>query len=681
MIMKQDLKDLIEISRYYGKDKRAVIAGGGNTSMKTTERLWVKASGHALASIDEEGFAMLDREKLKLISTRDYSSDPFQREREIKDDLAAANLSPARRPSVETSLHDLIRYTYVVHLHPTFINGILCGNNAEDYITGIFGEEALYIPYCDPGYTLFKEIEIRLAEYRKSYTKDPAVILIQNHGIFAGAESIAEIRKIYDELFERLGEYAGSMPSTEEIEAATEITEILPALRMQLSGGGIKTLRVRNNRLIQHFAASPEAFTKVSRPFTPDVIVYCKSVYLYLENKGTTAELIEEAEPAIVDLRKANGYTPKVLLIRGTGLVAAGDNAADADTILDVFEDMMQMAWLSESFGGPHPLSPEQVQFIDTWEVENYRRKAASGQAVEGIANQRTIIVTGAAMGFGAGIARGLFERGANIVIADINEDAGNATLDEFRKMGRKNQAIFVRTDVSDPASLENLMFETVKAFGGLDTFISNAGILRAGGLDEMDEDTFDLVTKINYNAYFYGTKAASRIMKVQQKTAAGAANAGNTEPAPADVSHTSRPAGRQHFCDIIQINSKSGLSGSKMNFAYAGGKFGGIGLTQSFALELAPYNIKVNSVCPGNFFEGPLWSDPENGLFIQYLNAGKVPGARNIEDVKKHYESQVPLGRGCRPGDVLKAILYVMEQEYETGQAVPVTGGQTMLR
>ena len=81
------------------------------------------------------------------------------------------------------------------------------------------------------------------------------------------------------------------------------------------------------------------------------------------------------------------------------------------------------------------------------------------------------------------------------------------------------------------------------------------------------------------------------------------------------------------------------------------------------------------------NFFEGPLWSDPENGLFVQYLNAGKVPDAKNTDDVRKHYESQVPMGRGCRVEDVLRAVLYVMEQEYETGQAVPVTGGQNMLR
>jgi sorbitol-6-phosphate 2-dehydrogenase len=131
---------------------------------------------------------------------------------------------------------------------------------------------------------------------------------------------------------------------------------------------------------------------------------------------------------------------------------------------------------------------------------------------------------------------------------------------------------------------------------------------------------------------------------------------------------------------DIVQINSKSGLEGSNRNSAYAGSKFGSIGLTQSFAKELVEHGIKVNSVCPGNYFEGPLWSDPETGLFVQYLRTGKVPGAKSIADVKRFYELKVPMGRGARIEDVLRAILYLVEQEYETGQALPVTGGQVML-
>ena len=113
----------------------------------------------------------------------------------------------------------------------------------------------------------------------------------------------------------------------------------------------------------------------------------------------------------------------------------------------------------------------------------------------------------------------------------------------------------------------------------------------------------------------------------------------------------------------------------------HAGGKFGGVGLTQSFALELAPFRIKVNAVCPGNFYEGPLWSNPETGLFLQYLHAGKVPGAKTVEDVRKYYMDQVPMRKGTGPEDVTKAVLYLIEQTCETGQAVPVTGGQVMLR
>ncbi|HBG57502.1 MAG TPA: hypothetical protein DDX07_05760, partial [Porphyromonadaceae bacterium] len=269
------------------------------------------------------------------------------------------------------------------------------------------------------------------------------------------------------------------------------------------------------------------------------------------------------------------------------------------------------------------------------WEVENYRRRVAAG-ASRGRADNRIIVVTGAAQGFGEGIGRCLLQEGANIVVADLNEEAGRATAADFNRIAKNNQAIFVKTNVAEMASLENLVHETVAAFGGIDCFISNAGVLRAGGLEEMTPGDFDFVTRINYNAYFYGTKVVSRVMKLQTKYASG-----------------------DYFADIIQVNSKSGLQGSKANFAYAGGKFGGIGLTQSFALELAPFRIKVNAICPGNFYEGPLWSNPENGLFVQYLKAGKVPGAKTVEEVKAFYLSKVPMGKGCTPADVTKGVLY----------------------
>ena len=655
--MEKGVQQLIEISQFYGKNSEMVIAGGGNTSFKTAEKIWVKASGSALATISEDGFAVLDRQRLQQISKNNYSNNPFERESQIKDDLAAATITKGRRPSVETSLHDLMNYSFVVHLHPTVVNGLMCAKNAEKISNELFGDEVLYVPYTDPGYILFKDIEARVAEFKKRLNKDPKVIFLQNHGVFVAANSIEEIKDIYSDILDKINGRIQKQVPYGNIELAEGTSEFIPALRMMLSDAELKTLKLRNNALIEEFIGSKNDFDKIQKPFTPDIIVYCKSNYIYLENNENGAALIKEFAEKYAQFKQEQTHDPKVIAVKGYGIIAVGENAAQTTIILDVFEDMMKISWLTESFGGQNFMTAEQIQFIDTWEVENYRRKVSAGGAGKGRVENKTIVVTGAAQGFGEGIARELMLEGANIVVADINPEVGQKTADNFNSLAAKNSSIFIKTDVSNSENLNKMLEQVVSEFGGVDIFISNAGILRAGGLDEMTPETFDLVTKINYNAYFYCTKAVSKVMKLQTEYK------------------------QDYYCDIVQINSKSGLKGSKKNFAYAGGKFGGIGLTQSFALELAPNRIKVNSVCPGNFYEGPLWSDPENGLFVQYLNAGKVPGAKTIDDVKNFYLAQVPLGKGCSPKDVVKAVLYAVEQTNETGQAIPVSGGEEMLR
>ncbi len=655
--MQKEIKDLIEVSRFFGKNKNYTLAGGGNTSYKNDKHIWIKASGVSLANIEEDGFAILDRQKVQIVRTKTYTSDAQKREVEVKNDLIAANIEPEnqRRPSVETSFHDLINYAFVVHMHPTLTNALMCSNNARKMTLELFGEEALYITY-DPGYPLFMKVKTALKAYREKFTNDPKIIFLENHGIFVSADNTDEIKSIYASVTQIIEKAIGGTKKFKSLEIKDDITQFIPALRMLLSADKGKILKLRHTGLHTHFYSSKESFKKASLPFTPDIIVYCKSAYIYIENSESPESIILDFQSQLPFFIKKHGYAPKIIMIKDYGIIAAEDTADAANIALDVYEDLLKVSLYSEAFGGPHFLGKDEISFVDNWEVENYRRKISKGADGANLFDQKVCIVTGAAQGFGEGLADSLVKNHANVIIADLNTAKGQETTEKFALNCKKNQVIFQKSDISNIQSVSQLIKKTVENFGGLDLFISNAGILHAGSLEEMKPEVFQLMTKVNYEGFFLCTKEASAVLKLQNKF---------------------KP---DHFSDIIQINSKSGLQGSNKNFAYAGAKFGGIGLTQSFALELAPFKIKVNAICPGNFFEGPLWADPEKGLFIQYLNTGKVPGAKNIEDVKKHYESQVPLNRGCQAEDVMKAIQYIVDQKYETGQAIPVTGGQIML-
>jgi sorbitol-6-phosphate 2-dehydrogenase len=288
--------------------------------------------------------------------------------------------------------------------------------------------------------------------------------------------------------------------------------------------------------------------------------------------------------------------------------------------------------------------------------VDSLGTYEAEFSKVHGRAAGKVAVVTGAAQGFGFEIATDLAAQGAWVALADINVDGVNTAAAKINAACGREAAVGVAVNVAEIDSLHAALKQVVATFGGIDLFVSNAGVLRAGSVKTLSVKDLDFVTSVNYKGYFLAVQAVAPILELQHKAVPGV------------------------WFDIIQINSKSGLVGSNKNGAYAGSKFGGIGLTQSFALELVEDGIKVNSICPGNFYDGPLWSDPQKGLFKQYLDSGKVPGAKTFEDVKKFYEAKVPMRRGCTTPDVMKAIYYLMEQAYETGQAIPVTGGQVML-
>lgn len=657
--MKKEISELIEISRFYGKQKEFVIGGGGNISYKDDKYLWVKASGISLENIDEDGFAILSRERLLRMRTEKYSDDLVTRENEVKNDMIRSLVDPVegKRPSVETLLHDSLEFRYVAHTHPTMVNAIMCSREAGKTITRLFKDDVIFVEYTDPGHVLFGVVDRRISEFKKQHGNHPQIIFLENHGIFVGADNVKEIKEIYQRIIETIISETDEPLKIEEKTVDPGITGILPAIRMMMTGEGVRTAGIRNNSLIAYYSESIERFRRVSIPATPDMVVFCKPSWLYIENTDTFQDIINEAQRKINDFKTKNEYYPKILVLRNIGVIGLDDNWHSLNILLDVFENLLKVNYYANKFGGYKPLTPEQIKFIDEWEVEKFRRNLLKKERSSDVFQNKIAVVTGGAQGFGAGIVKALFEQGISVVVADLKVRKGEKLVKKLNQSSKSAGALFVETDVSNEKSVENMVFETVKQFGGIDILISNAGVLKAGSLEEIDSETFDFVTDVNYKGYFNCVKKVSKVMKLQ--------NQYNPEK----------------YFDIIQVNSKSGLSGSNKNFVYAGSKFGGIGLTQSFALELADNKIKVNSICPGNYFDGPLWSDPDNGLFVQYLKAGKVEGAKTVEDVKYYYEKQVPMGRGCSVEDIMVAIRYVIEQKYETGQAIAVTGGQVMLR
>ncbi|MBM3458413.1 MAG: sorbitol-6-phosphate dehydrogenase [Armatimonadetes bacterium] len=254
----------------------------------------------------------------------------------------------------------------------------------------------------------------------------------------------------------------------------------------------------------------------------------------------------------------------------------------------------------------------------------------------------RVALVTGAGQGLGEALAHRLAAEGCLVTAADRNGPQAEAVAAAIRETG--SRALGLQADVTSESEVEEMVARTVAEWGSLDILVANAGVLKSHDIQEFPLADWQFVLNVNLTGYFLCARAAARVMAAQRRGV------------------------------IIQINSKSGKKGSFRNSAYAASKFGGIGLTQSLALDLAPYGVRVNAVCPGNLLDGTLWTQ---SLYELYARKWGI----SPEEVRKKYEDQVPLGRGCTYADVANVVLFLAgdESAYMTGQAINVTGGQQL--
>ena len=252
--------------------------------------------------------------------------------------------------------------------------------------------------------------------------------------------------------------------------------------------------------------------------------------------------------------------------------------------------------------------------------------------------NGKVAVVTGASQGLGEALAKRLDAEGCKVAVCDFNIEGAKAVASQLK------DAIAIPVNVTDFAQCEQMAKTVLDKWGKVDILVSNAGIVKSGDIYNLTPEAFAQVTAVNLNGYFNVVKAFAPAMLSAKKGS------------------------------IIQINSKSGRKGSFKNGAYAASKFGGVGLTQSLALEFAESGVRVNCICPGNLLNSPLWV---NSLFKQYAANQGITEA----EVREKYINQVPMKRSCEYKDIEDVMVFLASDysSYMTGQAINVTGGQQM--
>ncbi len=350
------LATITRLSHQFGTSDY-VKGGGGNTSAKDAQTVWVKPSGTVLSGLKPEDFVAIDRSRLALLYNTPTPADPQAREALVKDIMAAAVCPGSQgRPSVEAPLHESLDARFVVHTHPAMVNGLCCAKQGKVTAAKLF-PKALWIDYIDPGYTLCMKVRKDIHEYQQRYGKQPEIILLENHGIFVSANCDKHIEQLYEDIFAIL--------KAEYIKAS--VTVEFPAVR-PLSAEKLACARDAFGKVFsaQHaaFIAGVEKFAAAEGPISPDHIVYSKS-FPYVENPT------KEGVAAFVQQR---GYEPAVV-ITDDAVYGLGSSPKSAQLALELAIDGAMIMHYAKAFGGIQFMSDRARAFIENWEVESYRKK------------------------------------------------------------------------------------------------------------------------------------------------------------------------------------------------------------------------------------------------------------------------------------------------------------------
>ncbi|HEY1472713.1 MAG TPA: bifunctional aldolase/short-chain dehydrogenase [Pseudolabrys sp.] len=527
-------------TRLIGRDARLVLHGGGNSSLKTKARdlagaevaaMRVKGSGADMGTIEPGGFSAVRLEPLRALRARKKLSDA-----EMARAQRAFLIDPqAPSPSVEMLLHAFTPAKFIDHTHATAVLSLIDQANAVALCAEVFGGRLGFVRYLMPGFGLAK----KAAEV---FDKDKSVegLILDKHGIFTFGETA---RESYERMIEfvslaenRLKKNRKSVFAAaklpQRIASATEVAPILRGACTLRDAGGEGAhkrpiLEFRTGTAILNFVNGKE-IARYARAgvITPDHVIRVKPWPLIVPapaagELGGFQRAAHKAAQKFIDTYKAyfarhrtraNGATmhapaPRVVLVPGLGLFGLGASAKDARIAADIAQAAVDGITDAEAFGRFTSISAADMFDCEYWPPELAKLGARQDLPLGG----QVAVITGAGGAIGAATASAFAAAGAEVALLDLDLKAAS---ERAKAIG--GNALALKCDVTDAASVRDAFAQVVATFGGVDIAISNAGAAWQGRIGEVDEATLRKSFELNFFAHQKVAQAAVQIMLAQ---------------------------------------------------------------------------------------------------------------------------------------------------------------------
>lgn len=645
----QPLRDLVARSQRIGSDQELVVFGGGNTSSKgeihdhlgrLKKVLWVKGSGADMQYAVDRDYPGLYLEELLALAGFESMTDDL-----MVDYVTRALVDPtSRRPSIETLLHAFLPAKHIDHVHSDAICALTNHLAGEKAVREALGEGFAYVDWMRPGFQLSKIVG-GLKEYEG--------VVLAHHGLVVWDEdtdkcfekTIATVKKANDYL-DSYRERPVSNFQHHDISEG-ELKNLLLSLRGKIGKRQILRIDTRleeiasRDDLPQILSVGVASADHMMRIRPKSAAVTVNDVETGIDKyRNEHQAYFEENKSLITPGYSSHGDDPKVVLVKGLGMIATATNLKDAAMLADIATHTHQVAArVRDVFGEGCALPSSEVFGFDYWPLELFKLKSKPAPAKF---DGHIFIVTGAGSGIGRGIAIELGRLGAHVALADI-EEGGLAEVEAEFKKNKSNPPFLIVGDQSKESDVKATVTKTICHFGGLDGVVINAGIGVSDSLEELEVEKWRRGIDINLTSAFMITKEAMSVMRKQKMGGS-----------------------------IVYVASKNAFAPGAGFGGYSVSKAGMLQLMRIAALEGGSIGIRCNAVNPDAVFDNSkLWA---GGIREQRAAAHGV----KPEELEDFYASRNILKARVRSVDVARSVVHLLSDESSrtTGSVIAVDGG-----